>query len=93
PYVAQLESGTKKNPSLDTLRRLAKALGVTVADIGAEKPAAPSTGIQLGTLRELLLGLAEKKRSEFMKAAEKVGIDREVAAVVWKGATLMKKVR
>ena len=30
-YLAELESGKKKNPSLDVLKRLAKALGVPVA--------------------------------------------------------------
>jgi XRE family transcriptional regulator of biofilm formation len=29
-YLTQLEAGVKTNPQLDTLRRLAKALGVTV---------------------------------------------------------------
>jgi transcriptional regulator with XRE-family HTH domain len=29
-YVAQLEMGIRKNPSIETLRRLAKALGVPV---------------------------------------------------------------
>jgi transcriptional regulator with XRE-family HTH domain len=29
-YLAELERGTKKNPSLPVLRRLAKALGVPV---------------------------------------------------------------
>jgi transcriptional regulator with XRE-family HTH domain len=33
PYVAQLESGAKPNPSLDMLRRLAKALKVSVAEL------------------------------------------------------------
>ena len=33
PFVAQLESGAKPNPSLDTLQRLAKALKVTVAEL------------------------------------------------------------
>jgi transcriptional regulator with XRE-family HTH domain len=32
-YIAQLESGTENNPTLDTLRRLAKALKVTVAEL------------------------------------------------------------
>lgn len=32
-YVAQLESGLRKNPSLAFLKRLAKALGVTVGDL------------------------------------------------------------
>jgi transcriptional regulator with XRE-family HTH domain len=32
-YVAQLESGLKKNPSLDLLKRLARALGVPVAEL------------------------------------------------------------
>ena len=30
-YVAQIEMGMKKNPSLDGLKRLARALGVPVA--------------------------------------------------------------
>ena len=29
-YIAQLEMGLRKNPSLETLKRLAKALGVPV---------------------------------------------------------------
>ena len=32
-YIAQLEMGMKKNPSLDTLKRLAKALGVPVTEL------------------------------------------------------------
>ena len=32
-YVAQLEVGLKTNPSLPVLRRLAKALGVPVAEL------------------------------------------------------------
>jgi transcriptional regulator with XRE-family HTH domain len=32
-YLAQLELGIKRNPSLDVLKRLAKALGVTVTDL------------------------------------------------------------
>lgn len=32
-YVAQLETGTKKNPSLAILQRLAKALGVKVTEL------------------------------------------------------------
>lgn len=30
PYLAQLEAGVRKNPSLAILKRLAKALGVPV---------------------------------------------------------------
>ncbi len=30
PYVSQLETGVRKNPSLPVLKRLAKALGVPV---------------------------------------------------------------
>jgi transcriptional regulator with XRE-family HTH domain len=33
PFVAALESGAKPNPSLDVLRRLAKALKVTVGEL------------------------------------------------------------
>ncbi len=32
-YVTMLESGAKKNPSLDLLKRLAKALGVSVTEL------------------------------------------------------------
>lgn len=32
-YVAMLEAGVKKNPSLAMLRRIAKALGVPVEDL------------------------------------------------------------
>ena len=32
-YVAQLELGIRKNPSLDVVRRLARALGVPLADL------------------------------------------------------------
>jgi transcriptional regulator with XRE-family HTH domain len=32
-YVAQIELGKKKNPSLDVLRRLAEALDVPVTDL------------------------------------------------------------
>lgn len=32
-YVAKLEGGAKKNPSLATLRRIAKALGVPVEQL------------------------------------------------------------
>jgi transcriptional regulator with XRE-family HTH domain len=32
-YVAQLETGKKTNPSLDVLKRLARALGVPVTEL------------------------------------------------------------
>ncbi len=32
-YLAQLEAGTRKNPSLEILNRLAKALGVPVTEL------------------------------------------------------------
>ena len=32
-YIAQLETGVENNPTLDTLRRLAKALRVPVAEL------------------------------------------------------------
>ena len=32
-YIAQLETGVKKNPSLDILKRLARALGVPVTEL------------------------------------------------------------
>lgn len=33
PYIAMLESGARKNPSLDVLKRLAKALKVEISDL------------------------------------------------------------
>ncbi len=33
PHLAMLESGAKPNPSLDTLRRLAKALRCKIAEL------------------------------------------------------------
>ena len=33
PHLAMLESGAKPNPSLETLRRLAKALKCTVSEL------------------------------------------------------------
>jgi transcriptional regulator with XRE-family HTH domain len=33
PYITMLESGQRKEPSLATLRRLAKALGVPVTEL------------------------------------------------------------
>ena len=32
-YIAQLETGKRNNPSLDVLKRLARALGVPVAEL------------------------------------------------------------
>ena len=32
-YIVKLETGDKKNPSLDILKKLAKALGVPVAEL------------------------------------------------------------
>jgi transcriptional regulator with XRE-family HTH domain len=32
-YIAQIEPGKKKNPSLDVLKRIAKALGVPVTEL------------------------------------------------------------
>jgi len=32
-YIAKLESGDKKNPTLDLLKKLAKALGVPVTEL------------------------------------------------------------
>lgn len=32
-YISQLESGVRKNPSLDTLKSLARALGVAVGEL------------------------------------------------------------
>ncbi|HXH81710.1 MAG TPA: helix-turn-helix transcriptional regulator [Candidatus Tectomicrobia bacterium] len=32
-YIAQLETGARKNPSLEILKRIARALGVPVTDL------------------------------------------------------------
>lgn len=36
PYVSQLLSGTRTNPGMKVLRKLAKALGTTVAELQRE---------------------------------------------------------
>ena len=33
PYISQLETGVRKNPSLSALQRIAKALGVPVTEL------------------------------------------------------------
>jgi transcriptional regulator with XRE-family HTH domain len=33
PYLSKLEAGRMKNPTLDVLRKLAKALGVTLEEL------------------------------------------------------------
>ncbi len=33
PYLAMIESGERKNPTVEVLKRLAKALGVTVGEL------------------------------------------------------------
>jgi transcriptional regulator with XRE-family HTH domain len=32
-YISEMEAGGKKNPGIETLRKLAKALGVTVTEL------------------------------------------------------------
>jgi transcriptional regulator with XRE-family HTH domain len=32
-YISEMEAGGKKNPGIETLRKLAKALGVPVAEL------------------------------------------------------------
>jgi transcriptional regulator with XRE-family HTH domain len=32
-YISEMEAGDKKNPGIETLRKLAKALGVPVAEL------------------------------------------------------------
>jgi transcriptional regulator with XRE-family HTH domain len=32
-YISEMEAGQKKNPGIDTLRKLAKALGVPVTEL------------------------------------------------------------
>lgn len=32
-YISEMEAGAKKNPGIETLRKLAKALGVPVAEL------------------------------------------------------------
>jgi transcriptional regulator with XRE-family HTH domain len=32
-YISELEGGKEKNPGIETLRKLAKALGVSLADL------------------------------------------------------------
>ena len=46
PYLRQIELGIKRNPSAEVLRRLAQALGVTVADIMGTPTSVPATALE-----------------------------------------------
>ena len=68
PYIWQIESGRRQNPSGDKLQRLATALGVTIADlIGA------SEGIPAEALEE-----APPSLKEFVtRRGKALGVRRE----------------
>ena len=46
PYLWQIESGTKKNPTGEVLQKLAAALGVTVADLIGTSLVIPEEALQ-----------------------------------------------
>ena len=68
PYIWQIESGRRQNPSGDKLQRLASALGVTIADlIGARE------GIAAEDLEEAPASLSEFVR----RRGRKLDVRRE----------------
>ena len=46
PYLRQIESGLRKNPSGEVLKRLASALGATVADLLGTSTAIPEESLK-----------------------------------------------
>lgn len=68
PYIWQIESGRRANPSADKLQKIAAALGVTIADLlGHER------GLPESVLQELPASL-----KTFMKGrGKKLGVEGE----------------
>jgi transcriptional regulator with XRE-family HTH domain len=68
PYIWQIEDGRRKNPSGDVLRKLASALGTTVADL-MDAPA--------GIPESLLADVPETLREFAQKRGKLYGVKRE----------------
>jgi len=68
PYIAQIESGRRQNPSGEKLQMLATALGVTIADLLGSKEGIPS---------ELLEEIPASLREFVRRGGKKLGIQRE----------------
>jgi len=62
PYIAQIESGIRENPSGAMLQKLASALGVTIADLIGSKEGIPSDLLDEVpvSLREFVRGRGRK---------------------------------
>jgi transcriptional regulator with XRE-family HTH domain len=68
PYIWQIESGRRQNPSADKLQKLAAALGTTVADLIGAPAGIP----------EEALGEAPESLREFAKRrGKRLGLRRE----------------
>ena len=68
PYIWQIESGRRQNPSGEKLQKLATALGVTIADLIGNPEGIPS-----GTLEEA----PESLRLFVRDRGKKLGVRRE----------------
>jgi transcriptional regulator with XRE-family HTH domain len=77
-YISAIEAGTKTNPGIETLRKLAQALGVPVATLLAESPmwwkAEERLDARVFPTREEAERVARKIGSPFVwRLQEKVG--------------------
>ena len=68
PYIRQLESGLRKNPSGEVLKRLASALGSTVADL---------IGASTTVTEDALQGTPEALQTLVREKGEQLGLRQE----------------
>ena len=68
PYIWQIESGRRQNPSGEKLQRLATALGVTIADL---------IGTPQGIEEEVLQEVPEPLRKLVARKGRSLGMRRE----------------
>jgi transcriptional regulator with XRE-family HTH domain len=82
PYVFELEGGTA-NPTLRTLHRVARSLGIDPADLlpGSTRPEVKSTDVDaLVQVSEGLATLLGERRSQYQQILEQI-LERELEAV------------
>ena len=82
PYVFELEGGTA-NPTLRTLHRVARSLGIDPADLlpGSTRPQLKSTDVDaLVQVSEGLATLLGERRSQYQQILEQI-LERELEAV------------